>query len=172
MTRTKNILLLLLGLPGFGCVLPLEPSFSDPSPNHPPFLVQAKPALGSVVSVSNSATTMPLIELQLGDQDHSDVLYIRWLLDYPETTATEESTLLLETALPASNNEIRPPIRFSPNCVDHHLANQSMHRLSLVVADRPFSSSEGLPPEKRWTTTDEPGFILESTWTIAATCNH
>jgi hypothetical protein len=153
-----------------GCVVPLEPAFSDPSPNHPPYLVQAKPAVTSVVRVSTNANPMPVIEVRLGDQNLQDVLYFRWLLDDPADVADTGSRLLMESALPPSDRETRDPLRFSPNCADHRLTDLPTPRIVLVVADRPFLPPEDAPSDSRWTTANDPGFVLEATWLLAPSC--
>jgi hypothetical protein len=108
--------------------------------------------------------------VQVGDQNVDDNLYIRWLIDYPAASIGPESSMALEAILPPAGQAERHPIRFTPSCTDDHLSDQLVHRIALVVADRPYVLPETLPQEKKWSTAITPGFTLESSWFLSVDC--
>jgi len=163
---------MLLPFVGSSCVVPLEPSFSDPASNYPPYIISANPVQTSVLSLANEPSSVSQIMVQVGDQNVDDSLYVRWLLDYPEASNGTESKIALEAILPPTGQAERHPIRYTPSCTDDHLSEQPIHRISMVVADRPYALPEALPQDKKWSTAKTPGFILESSWVLLTGCKN
>ena len=70
-----------------GCVVPVEPHFQDPpqAPNYYPYLSNADPIAQTAVTVQ-PAPGMLVFNVQVGDQNLDDTLYVRWVSDYPPYT--------------------------------------------------------------------------------------
>lgn len=119
-----------------GCVIPIAPQFED-EPNYPPFIEKADPLEGEEVEGPPNGRATFLVTV--GDPNIHDVLYVRWIFDYPKlvdgTSQVAEGTRRLEP----NGRMIREPIAFEPSCVLHPIARGlTRHRLLLVVSDREY----------------------------------
>lgn len=158
----------MLGIWG-SCVIPIEPEFSNPSVNHPPYVLSASPLAGSIVTFPTDATFPPIIEVQLADQNIRDVLYVRWLVNY--TPSEVQGTPPLEMLLPATGRVERTAIRFAPSCQDDQIkSTKGPHRILMAVSDRPFVAIENANPLHPWDSAKPEGFLLEMSWSIDMTC--
>ena len=167
MTRGALKLLPLSGLLwAASCVVPVEPQFSDPGYNIPPYLSYAHPPIGAWLDEAVEADIALLAEVQVGDQNSQDVLWVRWLIDYP-ASAGDYARMAMEQALPTTGHDLRSPFRFSPSCIDDNLSGTGpLHRLLLAVTDRPFSSEPDAAPDS-----PSPGaFVFEATWPFRLEC--
>lgn len=130
-----------------GCVVPVEPQFQDPpsSPNFYPYLSNADP-IAQTSSRLPPAPAMLEFNIQVGDQNLDDTLYVRWVSDYPPYTpgiskivvdgADGEGLLLPPTSPPG---EIRGIPAYKTRCEDFFPA--ATHSLTVIVSDRPFLPS-------------------------------
>jgi hypothetical protein len=134
---------------------------SGPPENFPPFVASSDPSVGGIV-VADQAT--PAIEVALADHDVKDVLFTRWLLDYP---AEAGGRLLFTAELPPNGDLQRPRLRFAAAC-PAGLA-PGPHRLMLSVADRAFLDAghgESVSPDGPLDTVLPGGFRLRLVWLL------
>jgi hypothetical protein len=152
------------------CVIPIEPEFSNPSVNHPPYVSSSSPGSGTILTFPVDATAPPSIEVRLADQNVRDVLYVRWLVNY--SPAQEQTTHPpLEMILPSTGRPERTAIRFSPSCLDDRMkASGSTHRIVMAVSDRPFVAFENADPLHPWDSIAPEAFLLEMSWGLEMMC--
>lgn len=121
-----------------GCVVPVSPEWTDPESNAPPTISSADPPIGSVLDFSSSGNAPLGLSVVLADRNTRDILYARWIIDYPPY-ADGASHLALPQPLPGGDQIRRTSIRFAPNCKEDAIPHDSAnHRLLLAVSDRPF----------------------------------
>jgi hypothetical protein len=153
-----------------GCVVPVEPEWSDPDRNYPPTVASATPAVGTALGQKADGGG-PAVEVAvvLADQNAGDKLYLRWIIDYPPWTS--DSLVSHEVIKPGGEAVSRTPETFAAECAADRLSRSvSDHRLLLAVSDRPFlysveESSAGAPPDAVGG-----GFLVEAVWPFTLSC--
>ena len=75
------------------CVVPVGPKWSDPVPGTPPYIGSANPPVGSALGPGQDSDIGPpvQVEVNLADQDTGDVIFLRWIIDYPPTREPREA---------------------------------------------------------------------------------
>jgi hypothetical protein len=122
------------------CVIPIAPQFDDPETNSPPFISDSSPGEGVIITPGQAATPS-IITVTLGDLNVSDLLFVRWLVDYPNPGAASSDSRVLMKLEPAPTGKIeRGEIKFRPTCPA--TPGLSLRRLVLSVADRKFLEPE------------------------------
>lgn len=112
---------------------------SQPAPpQHAPFLIESTPPEGEIIT--KSSDDRPEISVVFGDENLSDQLFLRFLVDYPSDPDTSGARLLLLASLPPSGEVARSPFQMLPQC-DRVGFGPGLHRLMLSVSDRPFLDS-------------------------------
>jgi hypothetical protein len=102
------------------------------SPNRHPFIVSASPGEGEILTLGAG---VPLaIAVTVGDEDLTDALFFRFLVDYPG--GDNPSHLVFQSQVPPSASVVRSPMRLQPSC--RFGVGPGLHRLVLSVSDRPF----------------------------------
>jgi hypothetical protein len=101
--------------------------------NHAPFIVSAMPAEGEIVTLS--AGDIRDLAVTLSDEDISDDLFIRFLVDYPGSG--DPAHLVRSVQFPPTGAAIRLPLHIQPTCQAFGIG-PGLHRLLLSVSDRPF----------------------------------
>lgn len=152
--------LCLLGVAG--CILPVSPEFQDPEPNVSPYVVNASPAIGSVVGENDE------IAVTLADPNPGDQLSLRWLFNYPPFSAA--SRLSLPEVLPPSvgGGELRTSVaRIKPTCF-RDLVGGPVHRVMLLVSDRGFE--EATSDELPFDNVPKDARVLRVTWLLQKAC--
>jgi hypothetical protein len=170
-TSKRPIAIALALFPMSACILPLAPEFQDPpaAQNYPPVIVDSDPPIGEVVTT----TTFSVIvrELNLGDD-----LYVRWVADYPPYAADKTRTLN------DPNTKVPHPVDMATDfdlpsvtvdCVLNELNPQiTMHQIMVIVADRPFVSTDAQPAGQiDLALVTPPGFAVKGSWTLNLGCN-
>jgi hypothetical protein len=152
------------------CVIPIEPEFSNPSVNHPPYVLSSSPPSGTILTFPPDAMAPPSIEVNLADQNVRDVLYVRWLVNYaPEKEQATQHPL--EILLPSTGKVERSTIRFSPSCQDDRMKSSlPPHRILMAVSDRPFVAFEDTDILHPWDTAAPEAFLLEMSWGVDMLC--
>jgi hypothetical protein len=172
MLKRLRFLLHLLAPPTLvalsGCVFPIGPEWSDPQSNYPPTISSANPPIGSTLGGDADGGLPAGVEVVLADQNTADILYVRWIVDYPPFDPNL-SRVALAQRQPGGKQLLRPAIRYAPNCNDDAISRDSPnHRLLLAVTDRPFASGDDLsqPP------LDAPNgdYLVEGSWNFVLTC--
>ena len=151
-----------------GCVVPVGPDWTDPPVNAPPFIRSANPPIGSLLAADGDAGQPLEIGVVLADQNTSDNLYLRWIVDYPpyQDGATR---LALASALPGGDSIDRQTVHFAPNCVDDQIANGfTNHRLLLAISDRPFLDAVANP--RNLDAVPDGNFLVEGAWQFTLDC--
>jgi hypothetical protein len=122
-----------------GCVVPVAPQFDDPEPRFAPFVASSDPSVGEIVTFSdNHAPFM----VTIGDNNLGDSLFVRWIIDYPNTDVDNSRKALDTSYLPSASVIRSPPLKFVPTCNVIARATANPHRLVLSVSDRPFLDME------------------------------
>jgi hypothetical protein len=136
----------LLGLVSImsACVLPIAPEFQDPpsSANIAPAILDATPALGSIVTATNPSS-VPSFTVFASDMNVGDTLRVRWIADFPPFTAN--------TRVLAERTFTQPDDSVTPDCVVNNLAKIPQHQIMVVVADGDFASALDLTKLKDMT---------------------
>jgi hypothetical protein len=109
-------------------------SSSPPQDEHAPFLVDSTPPEGEIIT--STGADPGEISAVLGDENISDQLYLRLLVDYPSGSGSP-AHLVLTASLPPTGDVTRLPFRMLPQCGSLHLG-PGLHRVMLSVSDRPF----------------------------------
>ena len=146
-----------------GCILPVSPEFQDPEPNLSPYVVNATPAIGAVVGENEK------IEVALADPNPGDVLFLRWVFNYPEFTSA--SRFSLSEILPPSvgRGEVRTRVaRIQPTCF-RDFVGATDHRVILIVSDRQFDDASALP-NLPFDNVKEDARVLRLTWLVRKAC--
>jgi len=151
-----------------GCVVPVGPKWSDPETNHPPTIASANPAVGTVLgrSADGGSSGQVEVEVVLADQNTSDNLYLRWIVDYPPYTAGK-TVVALETAQPGGDTIVRTAVIFAPDCASIHSRTLADHRLLLAVSDRPFGSDVNSSTPSA---VDNGNYLVEAVWPFTLNC--
>jgi hypothetical protein len=143
-----------------GCVLPIGPEFEEEG-NLPPFVVSVLPPEGSQVTASRQP-----FEVTVEDPNRIDILYAKWLIDYPPEVP--ELTRIIEVSPQPASSPNTPNVqrlRFLPDCTGEYAISPtiSRHRLMLVVSDRKFIDKTvmGTPPE---------AYTIQLTWSFDKDC--
>ncbi len=151
-----------------GCVVPVSPRFEDPEENFPPYLVESRPPVGSIVTAADGEAEF---SVTLADPNLADRLYVRWIFDYPtyqDVTRVAEGPILPPSA---DGTEVRDPIRIAASCVVHNIARGlTQHRLMLAVSDRPFVKASDAPADFRVTTVPKEARLLRAVWFVNLEC--
>jgi hypothetical protein len=147
-----------------GCVVPVEPEWSDPASNYPPSIDSATPAVGTVLTGLNGGSVE--VSVQLADQNVGDSLYLRWIIDYRPNTA---DIVAVETIKPGGEAIVRTPERFVPECTSDHLSRTvSSHWLMLAVSDRPFLSDDPRSPNPEQVPSGN--YLVQAFWPFVMSC--
>jgi len=150
------------------CVVPVAPQFQDPGGNYSPFVASSVPNAGAELLISADSTDT--IQVTLGDPNLDDVLWARWLIDYPPYDSSI-SRLAREDRLPPSGAVNREAIRFAPSCADDQIVSgPAAHRVTLSVADRPFLSVDQAPPALQLDSVPLDDFVVRTTWIVDLSC--
>jgi len=150
-----------------GCVVPIGPEWSDPQPNTPPTIATATPPVGTILDTSAGGNLPMGLQVVLSDQNTQDILYVRWIVDYPPYV-DGISVVSLEVRQPGGDQIQRPPINFAPSCTDNTISRVSPdHRLLLAVSDRPFVVDNSGQSRLDWT---DGNFLVEGAWDFSLYC--
>jgi hypothetical protein len=180
-TRPRGMARMLLRSAGIclisamsACVLPIAPEFQDPpaSPNFSPQILSASPDIGSIVTAP-SPTTIPTFIVTVTDPNFGDTLHVRWLADYPPSTANTRTLTRDQTFPPNSNGgAVNGSSMVIPNCNADNLARIPQHQIMMVVGDRMFDDSpppQGMLPDlTKLQGTD--GLKAIATWVLNLEC--
>ena len=135
-----------------GCVVPLAPDFQDPPsvPNYPPYFFNSDPPAAKVMSPPQVFTVTVV------DPNPQDVLYVRWLSDYPPYTQFVTALVQSNDGMSGMSQDPQlggvkllydtggaPGSPKKTPCNDFVTHGPANHTLALVVSDRPF-----LPPDQ------------------------
>lgn len=145
-----------------GCILPVSPEFQDPEPNVSPYVVNALPAIGSIVRENDE------IAVTLADPNPGDQLSLRWLFNYPPFSAT--SRLSLPEVLPPSigGGEVRTRVaRIKPTCF-RDVVGGPQHRVMLLVSDRGFDEPTSV--ELPFDNVPKDARVLRISWVLQKVC--
>jgi hypothetical protein len=161
--RALSTLLLALS----GCVVPIGPEWSNPQSNYPPTIHSANPPIGYQLGGDADGGGSPeSVEVVLADQNTADILYVRWIIDYPPFD--ENSRVALALAQPGGSQILRPSVRYEPNCNDDSISHDFLnHRLLLAVTDRPFASDDLSQPPLDGPSGD---YLVEGSWDFVLKC--
>jgi hypothetical protein len=146
-----------------GCVIPFEPEFEEPTPNLSPFVVSASPPIGSVVPANQE------LRVLLADPNEGDILFARWIVNYPPFSAN--SRFSNEDRIPrsASGSQVRDRYTsFVPQCFRDLAQGIENHRVMLVISDRPFEGTSSA--EFPFDAVSDDAHALRVTWTVAQLC--
>jgi hypothetical protein len=163
------LLSLALFQPMFACVIPVAPDFQDPlaAANSPPTIIGSEPLFASIVSIPPS----PEFRVTVKDANANDLLYARWVLDYPPlqaatTTFPDEifqppttGVFQFHTAVPT----------LSLNCSSGYGAVTTPQRLAVYVADRPFQDNS-VGNNNRVDLVQSGGYVATGSWTVVFSC--
>lgn len=153
-----------LGLLASGCVIPVGPKWSDPDSNYPPSIAEADPPVGSILGGADGGSRVE-VTVRLADQNTQDVLYLRWIIDYPPYSS--DTLLARETIKPGGNAIERTPESFAPDCGADGLSRTvSDHRLLLAVSDRPFTDDPTQPDQ----VSAPDNYRVEAVWPFVLNC--
>ena len=135
-----------------GCVVPLAPDFEDPPalPNYPPYFLNSEP--GAQLAV----TAPKVFTVTVVDPNPQDVLYARWVSDYPPFTQFLSKIVLSADAIapnqPGGGTALMSyftggePGSLKQMCADFIPSPNPTHSLALIVSDRPFLSTTQVAP--------------------------
>jgi hypothetical protein len=117
-----------------GCVIPIAPEFESER-NVPPFVKMASPEEGTLVTTDNQVFTV-MIE----DPNRADNLHVVWVIDYPPfMDNVSHRTRATEVGSNGPDEPNEHPLSYQPDCeYDSISPSFTLHRLMLVVSDRPF----------------------------------
>lgn len=148
-----------------GCVVPIGPEFED-EPNLAPYIVSSTPRPGAEILGPPAAE--PKLTVEIGDPNIHDVLWVRWIYDYPpweDRSAIAEGTRRIEP----SGTAIRGPMTpFEPDCLFHPVAKGfSRYRLNLVVSDREFTQG---PDDAPFDAVPDGALRVSASWVLNMEC--
>jgi hypothetical protein len=151
-----------------GCVLPIAPEFVEER-NLSPFVVDVRPAVGTVVTDLNAR-----FDVTVEDPNRNDTLFVRFLIDYPPFS-TELTRAQPLQPLPSQGPDLpnRQVIAFQPSCQLHTISPTiTRHQLMLVVSDRPFidPAPDSSPATRRLDDTPADAFAIRLAWTFDKEC--
>jgi hypothetical protein len=154
-----------LGLAGTpGCILPLAPEFVEET-RAPPFVVTARPAVGSRVSTFEGG-----FEVVVQDPNSTDDLHVRWVIDYPpfiDNLSRPFDVSKQGNLGPGQTNRHR--VALAPNCLQHRISPTiSQHRLMLLISDRPF---EEMPAARNPEKVPPDAHLLQLVWMFDLDCS-
>jgi len=132
------------------------------SVNHPPFIAATLPGEGEIVTVGAGGAEE--VTVTVGDQNVTDDLFIRFLVDYP--SSTDPAHLVHHLQVPPSGTVVRAPIRLQLSCGNVGLG-AGVHRLVFSVADRRFlevTESESVDPDAPLDSVAEQGHRVRVIW--------
>jgi len=132
------------------------------SVNHPPFIADTSPAEGEIVTFGpgNDRDLM----VNVGDEDLTDHLFMRFLVDYP--TGNNPKQLLRQVEFPPTGMVVRSLVFSQPNCRDLGIG-PGMHRLVFSAADRRFldpTAGEAVDPDAPLDSVAEQGHRVRVVW--------
>jgi hypothetical protein len=167
--RTLHLPALLPLLAGLaGCVVPVGPEWTDPAKNYPPTIASATPAIGTVLTLAPDAGGPLTVDVVLADQNTSDKLYFRWIIDYPPFV-DGVSHLARPDTLPGGNQIQRGHLLLPLNCTDDRIApGFTNHRLMLAASDRPFVMDE--PGQTVLDKVQDGSSPIEAVWPFEMDC--
>jgi hypothetical protein len=142
-----------------------------PSMNFAPMFIDATPAIGTMVQGIPSA--VPRFQVVVSDPNAEDDLHIRWIADFPPSTA-DTRVMISDELIPhrPDGKVIDVTVSLTPDCLTHALATILQHQIMVVVADRPFDDS---PPPAGMSVdltklADPDGREVIATWTLDLEC--
>jgi len=146
------------------CVLPIAPEFQDPpaSANYAPRIINTIPPQGSIVT--GSITGISPFTATVTDPNLGDSLYVRWLADYPPQ-GPNTRTLVPDTKM--GNSPTGQDVAAAVSCTNVQLAPITEHQITVIVADRPFSTS---PTDDKTALMDPVGFTVQANWILKLDC--
>jgi hypothetical protein len=113
---------------------------------HAPFLISSSPSVGEIIT--SPGDTGSEVSAVFGDENITDNLFFRFLVDYP-SGEMPAANLFYQVTFPPSGTVDRPGLHVRPDCHVLGLA-PGIHRLTLSVADRPFldpTKGDAVDPE-------------------------
>jgi hypothetical protein len=167
----------LLGLASVmsACVLPIGPEFQDPpaAANFAPQILDSQPAIGSIVTVTGTATAAPPFRVSVSDPNVGDDLHVRFLADFPPKTGNTR-TLIVDHVVThnADGTRLNEDVTVTPSCGTFNLANIALHQIMVIVADRPFLDKPAAPglPVDLTKLADPEGLEVVASWTLEMDC--
>lgn len=158
-----STLAVLLG----GCVVPIAPQFDDEA-NSPPYVESSSPAVGDIITL-RTRTEQREISATLSDQNLTDSLYVRWLIDYP---SGDSGRTLTEMNLAGAKAPARPSLPFVVSCSfpGGGTLAPGLHRLVMSVSDRPFQNpfiGQDVDPEGPLDTPSEKANRIRVVWILS-----
>lgn len=165
--------------PSIGCIVPVAPEFQDPAqaPNFYPYFHNTEPFQERTVTIGAG---YPFV-VSVGDQNLGDTLYVRWVSDYPPFLGNASKVLSdgpNSQGRPISPNppttrqpEVRPPIEFMAQCEAFAPSLSPVHRLVVIVADRPFLNAPTFSGDLRYNQVGTRADDLPVTYPIMAGWN-
>jgi hypothetical protein len=157
-----RVLLAAMAASAAGCVIPIAPEFESER-NVPPFVKTASPEEGTLVT-DRSQAFMVLVE----DPNRADNLHVAWLIDYPPyVDNVSRRTRSLEVASNGPDEPNEHPLSFQPDCeFDSITPSTTLHRLMLVVSDRPFVNAGPMIYDR----TAPGAHVIRVVWTFEKDC--
>jgi hypothetical protein len=158
-----------------GCVVPVGPKFED-DPNYAPYIVAATPTRGSNVPTIDEDAPEPAFSVIVADPNVNDVLYVRWIVDYPKYDPHITATPV-RLEVPPNGAVVRDKVaalQFTPDCILNNIAQGiAQHRLTFAVADRDFLRPDRttLSDEGRLDSVSEGGYSVRANWTFNMDCH-
>ncbi len=164
--RATSWVLLAVGSLAAGCVVPLKPEFEDPEKNYAPYIDSASPAIGTVVTAPPDVD--PPFIVYLKDPNQGDVLYVRWIFNYPPYDGNT-GVVNIGGVPPAADPTVARRVAIAVNCIDSNLPlGAKQHRVMLAVSDRKFKGEDG--SDQRATLVQPGAHLLVATWLLNKEC--
>ena len=141
---------------GAGCVVPMPIESIGEQVNLPPYHLSAymEPLNNQIIEFNPEEESGILLRTgPIGDPNPNDRIFFRWFLDYRPATSnfpiesSEASGSVPEQLIDGIQKELRPCAAGTSQL----LSDDPVHRVELLVADRPFVTSESDDPQPRQT---------------------
>ena len=153
-----------------GCVVPLSPDFQDPSPvpNYSPHLVNSDP-----FAETTGLRPPQTFKVEVADPNSGDLLYVRWVSDYPPFTQADSKLLVtppvvMGMMVGAHQGTIITYELGSPNLSTCRELPAGDHKLVVIVWDRPFLPSDqfNIDPAHRYNATVSGTAPIMAGWSV------
>jgi hypothetical protein len=148
------------------CVVPVGPKWSDPVPGTPPYIGSANPPVGSALGPGQDSDIGPpvQVEVNLADQDTGDVIFLRWIIDYPPYSGATRGAL--EVSQPGGGSVVRGGEVFAPDCANVSPTTSS-HQLMLAASTQVFVTAlDSATPDA----VTDPSTRVEAIWPFVLNC--
>lgn len=152
------------------CVAPVAPDFQDPvsSPNVAPWLHDFTPPFGANVSIPIAAALSEdgyRISGLVTDPNVGDVLYARWIVNYPDFQPMATFVVREETLSRASTTVAQAELPLK--CVGGWTSTPTPQQLELVVADGKFFNTDTHHPDR----VVDGAHAVYANWTVTFPCS-